>query len=44
MKPRKHICVIGLGEFGSELARELAKQCEVLALDRDANRINAIAP
>jgi trk system potassium uptake protein TrkA len=42
MKPRKHICIIGLGEFGSELARELAKQCEVLALDRDANRVNAI--
>ena len=23
MKQKKHICVIGLGEFGTELAREL---------------------
>lgn len=42
MKERKHICVIGLGEFGAELARELAKNCEVLALDRDADLVNAI--
>jgi trk system potassium uptake protein TrkA len=42
MKEKKHICVIGLGEFGSELARELSRQCEVLALDRDENRVNAI--
>jgi trk system potassium uptake protein TrkA len=39
---KKHICVIGLGEFGSELAKELARQCEVLALDRDENRVNAV--
>jgi trk system potassium uptake protein TrkA len=39
---RKHICVIGLGEFGSELAKELAKQCEVLALDVNPDRVNAI--
>lgn len=39
---KKHICIIGLGEFGSELARELAKQCEVLALDSDEVRVNAI--
>ncbi|MBM4273195.1 MAG: TrkA family potassium uptake protein [Deltaproteobacteria bacterium] len=40
---RKHICVIGLGEFGSELARELARQCEVLALDHDEELVNAIS-
>lgn len=34
MKPgTKMISVIGLGQFGSELARELAKHCEVLAID-----------
>jgi trk system potassium uptake protein TrkA len=42
MKHKKHICVIGLGEFGSELAQELSRQCEVLALDKDENRVNAI--
>ncbi|MEJ2672591.1 MAG: TrkA family potassium uptake protein [Deltaproteobacteria bacterium] len=42
MKHKKHICVIGLGEFGSELALELSRQCEVLALDRDENRVNAV--
>jgi trk system potassium uptake protein TrkA len=42
MKHKKHICVIGLGEFGSELAKELSRQCEVLALDRDENRVNAV--
>jgi trk system potassium uptake protein TrkA len=35
--------VIGLGQFGSELAREAAKHCEVLALDIDEDRVNAIA-
>lgn len=40
---RKHICVIGLGEFGSELARELAKHCEVLALDQNEELVNAIS-
>lgn len=43
MKQKKHICVIGLGEFGIELAKELSKQCEVLALDRDADLINAFS-
>jgi trk system potassium uptake protein TrkA len=42
MKIKKHIVVIGLGEFGSELAQELSKQCEVLALDRDENKVNAV--
>ncbi len=40
---RRHICVIGLGEFGSELARELAKHCEVLALDQNEELVNAIS-
>jgi len=40
---RKHICVIGLGEFGNELARELARSCEVLALDRNEELVNAIS-
>lgn len=42
MKPKKHICVIGLEQFGTELARELAKHCEVLALDQDEDRVNAV--
>lgn len=42
MKTKKHIVVIGLGEFGSALARELAKECEVLALDQDENKVNAV--
>ncbi len=39
----KQICVIGLGQFGSELALSAAKTCEVLALDKDQDRVNAIA-
>jgi len=39
----RRICVIGLGHFGAALARTLARHCEVLALDRDINRVNAIA-
>jgi trk system potassium uptake protein TrkA len=42
MKRKKHICVIGLGEFGRELARQLAKDCEVLALDRDERAVEAV--
>lgn len=38
----KLICVIGLGQFGSELARELAKFAEVIALDNDEIRVNSI--
>lgn len=38
----KQICVVGLGHFGAGLARSLARHCEVLALDSDINRINAI--
>jgi trk system potassium uptake protein TrkA len=43
MIEKKYICIIGLGEFGSELARELSRQFEVLALDQDANLVNAIS-
>jgi trk system potassium uptake protein TrkA len=38
----RQICVVGLGHFGSGLARSLARHCEVLALDNDINRVNAI--
>lgn len=39
---RKMICVVGLGQFGSHLARELARNCEILALDSDEDRVNTI--
>ena len=44
MAKAKHqrICVIGLGQFGRHLAVELAKDCEVLAIDRDQAVINEI--
>jgi len=39
----KQVCVIGLGQFGSHLARTLATMgCDVLAIDRQEARINAI--
>ncbi len=44
MKNRKlQIAVIGLGQFGTELARTLARQAEVLVIDRDENRVNDLA-
>ena len=43
MKRKKYICVIGLGQFGMELARELSKDCEVLALDLNEDLVYAIA-
>lgn len=43
MKRKKYICVIGLGQFGMELAKELAKTCEVLALDVNEELVYAIA-
>jgi trk system potassium uptake protein TrkA len=43
MIKKKHLCIVGLGEFGSELARELALHCEVLALDQNANLVNEIS-
>ena len=42
MTRKKHICVIGLGEFGQELARQLARDCEVLAIDRNESAVAAI--
>jgi trk system potassium uptake protein len=39
----KQIVVIGLGQFGTHLARELTKQrCEVLAVDSDESRVAQI--
>jgi trk system potassium uptake protein len=42
MKRKKHICVIGLGQFGMELARELSKSCEVLAMDVNEDLVYAV--
>ena len=41
-KGKKHICIVGLGLFGSGLARILAKDVDVLAIDNDIGRVNAI--
>lgn len=43
MTRKKLVCVIGLGQFGNELARSLAQDCEVLALDIDQQRVDDIA-
>lgn len=40
---KRHICIIGLGFFGSGLARLLSRYAEVLAIDRNLNRVNAIS-
>ncbi len=40
---RRHICVIGMGHFGRSLARALARRCDVLAIDRDMDRVNRIS-
>lgn len=40
---KRQICVIGLGHFGGGLARSLARHAEVLAIDSDMERVNAIA-
>jgi trk system potassium uptake protein len=39
----RRVCVVGLGHFGAALARSLARHCQVLALDNDIARVNAIA-
>jgi trk system potassium uptake protein len=40
----KQVAVIGLGRFGSSVARTLAESgCEVLAVDADETRVKAIA-
>ena len=42
---REQVVVIGLGRFGSAVARELERLGhEVLAIDRDEQRVNDIAP
>lgn len=39
----KQVCVIGLGHFGTHLARTLVRMgCEVLAIDEDEERVQAI--
>lgn len=40
---KRHVCVIGLGFFGAGLARSLARDAEVLAIDNDLGRVNAIS-
>ncbi|MDR1534420.1 MAG: TrkA family potassium uptake protein [Planctomycetota bacterium] len=42
MGKRKRICVIGLGQFGRHLAIELAKECDILVIDKDQAVINEI--
>ena len=42
MSGRQRICVIGLGQFGHHLAIELAKECEVVAIDRNQAVVNEI--
>lgn len=40
----KSFCIIGLGEFGMTLARELAGYgCQIMAIDVDGEKINEIA-
>jgi len=43
MKTNSKVVVIGLGRFGSSLAKAMARQCEVLAIDSDIQRVNAIS-
>ncbi|MGC9452719.1 MAG: potassium channel family protein [Oceanipulchritudo sp.] len=39
-----HVCIIGLGRFGSALATELARRgCQVTAVDRDSTIVERIA-
>lgn len=40
---KQHIAVIGLGQFGHQMARELAKSAEVIAIDREKDLVEAIA-
>ncbi len=42
-KNRKQICVIGLGQFGAELASDLAKHSDVLAIDSSEERVNTVS-
>lgn len=41
----KTILIIGLGEFGSQIAKRMNElRCEVMAVDIDEERVNAILP
>ncbi len=40
---QRQVVVIGLGQFGSGLSRELARHCEVLAADMDQDIVDDIA-
>ncbi len=42
MAKHQRICVIGLGQFGRHLAVELAKDCEILAIDNNQQTINEV--
>lgn len=42
-RKRKQICVIGLGQFGKELAQSLARHCEVLAIDTNQDVVDQIS-
>ncbi|MFU8780082.1 MAG: potassium channel family protein [Kiritimatiellia bacterium] len=42
-RKKKRICVIGLGQFGRELAVSFAPQCEVMAIDINETIVNQIA-
>lgn len=42
MAKHQRICVIGLGQFGRHLAIELAKECEVLAIDKNQAVVNEV--
>ncbi len=42
MAKHQRICVIGLGQFGRHLAVELAKDCEVLAIDNNQQIVNEV--
>lgn len=42
-KKDKQVCIIGLGQFGFEAALALARECEVLAIDQDIERVNKIS-
>jgi trk system potassium uptake protein len=41
--PKKRVCVVGLGQFGWELAVNFSQVAEVLAIDNDQSVVNRIA-
>jgi len=43
-RERKRVVVVGLGQFGHRLAVEMAKQCDVLAIDRNHALVTAVGP